>query len=121
MTAVDKKIYEIIGEDSVILPGLPIPESGRPLHPVARARVEDEDGVVDDDLPSHEDSPPEPAPPRKKKRVAYCELLETKRKKQNDLLDIEYYYKQLKCAKLEQELSLQPSVYTENVRVLENV
>jgi hypothetical protein len=57
--------------------------------------------------------------PKAAKRVAKKseaeELLQKKRKLQIDLLQIEYYNKQLTALDLERKLKLQPSVYTQDL------
>jgi hypothetical protein len=100
-------IYDIIGVDSPVLDGLRIPESGRPQPPAApEPEVEyDEEG----------EPISTPLLRRQKRRVVQSELLDVKRQKQVDLLELQDYKTRLDCLKLERDLKLAPSDYTKGL------
>ena len=106
-------IYDIIGEDSPVIQGLRIPESGR----ANISYLAD-----DEELPATLNSNLGiVVPPRKKRRVELSELLELKRKKQLELLDLEIYKRKLECLKLERELDVQKSTFTQSLPLLQDI
>jgi hypothetical protein len=101
-------IYDIIGEDSPVLDGLRIPESGRRQPPAA----------PEQEVEFDEEGEPISTPPlrrQKKRRVAQSELLDVKRQKQVELLELQAYKTRLDCLKLERDLQLEPSDYTKSL------
>ncbi|CAG7733861.1 unnamed protein product [Allacma fusca] len=116
LTAVDNLILDIIGKDSPTVEGINIPQTGVPS-PITRhhEQTSESEEFVDEAVPVPSTSVSAVSSCAVKNnslgRKQFCknsrgDLLKRKRELQVKLLELEVYYKKLKCYSLERDLGL---------------
>jgi len=124
---VDLKIIEIIGVESPVLDGLPVGESGDPVTPPPSTADLSQlsPSMNEDDEPAGTSAGVNVTPKsdkvgrKRKPRFVHSDILDMKRKKQTELLEVSIYNEKLKTYEMEQKLNLPPSKFTREFHTFE--